>query len=188
MQIPVQWSIEGVPLAYQPKYIIPFINIGIYYLLLIKTIITTDNFHFDLTLNSYFRLRYVLLLILSIINVAFLMFGAGYDLNSSNVILLFLFFLIVLVSEFIQNISPFSSLGIITPWTLKSKAIWIITHRYTSKVCFWLGVFGIVFNIIDIKNAAPFINALIIGSILIFPIAISFYLYRHFQGEHIFQN
>jgi uncharacterized membrane protein len=79
-------------------------------------------------------------------------------------------------------------MGIITPWTLKSKAVWIITHRYTSKTFFWLGVSGIVINIIDIQNVAPFINTIIIGIIFIFPIAISFYLYRHFQGEHIFQS
>ena len=184
-QIPVQWSMDGLPVSYQPKYIIPFINVGIYYLLLIKTILTTDNFHFDLSVNSYFKLRYVVFIILSFINILLLMFGAGYDINSSNIIFLSLFFALIIISEFIQYFNLFFPIGIMSR-TSKSRLVWVHSHKLISMFCFWLGLFGVLLNIIFGNNVAIIINMFIIMLIIISPIVISIYFYRHFQLSRIY--
>ena len=187
-QIPVQWSLEGNPLSYQPKYILPFINIGIYYLLLIKTILTTDNYHFDLSIYSYYKLRLVVFIILSYINVLLLMFGAGYDINSSNIMFLSFFFILVIISEYIKDIGLFSPIKIIIPQALKNKIVRAYTHKFTSLICFWLALLGILLNIIAGYGFTQLISLLIVGLIMVSPIVISFYFYRYYKGDHLFQN
>ena len=70
------------------------------------------------------------------------MFGAGYDINSSNIIFLSLFFALIIISEFIQYFNLFFPIGIMSR-TSKSRLVWVHSHKLISMFCFWLGLFGI---------------------------------------------
>ncbi len=71
-------------------------------------------------------------------------------------------------------------IGIRTPWTLASDAVWIATHRLGARVFMAAGILGALGAILGLP---VFVDAILIGIAVLVPVLYSLWLSKKLEGE-----
>lgn len=171
--MPVHFSFQNVPDNWYPKYvalfILPFILLLAHALCLYCTFKDVKNEDNQVMLNIVIWIIPIISNVLAMILIAY---SLEVQVNISLIIRFLIAFLIIILGNYLPKARVSHTIGIRTPWTLKSSEIWRKTHRITGYL--WL-IGGLV-----ILCTLPFDSGLFFSIILfiiaLIPVAYSWYL------------
>jgi len=117
---------------------------------------------------------------IGLINMA-VIWGIVNNANSiQKFIPLTIFFLFMLIGNYMGNIRPNYFVGIKVPWTLNSDEVWIRTHKMAGKLWFWGSLAGVVlFFIVD---NIQWIMIPLLAILVVVPIVYSYVIYQKIEG------
>lgn len=156
--------------------ILPLINIGLYILFLVLPKIDPSGKNFTLITEKFRVIRVIIHAFLAAIFFVISFYSLGYKFNTSMVLFYLVLVFFLLLGNYMGNIRHNYFIGIRTPWTLASEAVWTKTHRLTARL--WVG--ATLFTML-ILWAVPYPQFFFMGyvaAITIVPVAYSFILYK----------
>ena len=182
--VPTHFGMNGEPDDWQNKtfllYMPGAILIGIYLLFLVLPKIDPKG-KIQQMGDKYFTFRFILFLFFALLNVYILYKTQEGKLGSPNMMLALIGGLFAALGNYFQTIRPNYFMGIRTPWTLQSEAVWKETHRLGGRL-WMIGGIAIVllsFFILDNKTFS-IVFGIIVAILVIVPVIFS---YTEFQKE-----
>lgn len=169
-------KVNGYMSAFWGTFIMPLMFLGIF--LLMMFISRKDPMKENIQKFKEYFLNFVLILFLLFysLQIFTILWNLGYKINIIYVIIpmfaILFFYTGVMLSKAEQNMS----IGIRTPWTLKSKSVWDKTHKKTAvllKFSSILFLLGLIFR----KYAFIILLGLIIA-VFIWAFFYSFFIYE----------
>ncbi|MDD5111803.1 MAG: DUF1648 domain-containing protein [Candidatus Altiarchaeota archaeon] len=178
--IAVHWNAEGNADGYAPKaaglVILPLITLAIYGLLLLIPKIEIFKENMNAFKGYYDNIKLLLVLFMLALHLATLAQNLGRPFNMNQAVLPALGVLIYYLGHVMRYMKRSFFVGIRTPWTLASDAVWDRTHRIGSVT------FRINAGILVISSIAPSWGVwLAFGSLIanaVFLAAYSYWVYR----------
>jgi uncharacterized membrane protein len=127
--------------------------------------------------GSYYKLRLIMAVFIGFINTSIL-YGIINQENSVQKFLpLTIFFLFMLIGNYMGTIRPNYFVGIKVPWTLNSDEVWIRTHKLAGKLWFWGSLVAILLYFVVDKFEWILIPLLVV--LVIIPIIYSYVIYQN---------
>ncbi|RDI99989.1 DUF1648 domain-containing protein [Dyella solisilvae] len=132
-QVPIHWNMQGVPDGYRPRpwgAAMPvLVMAGFALLLWLLPRISPRGFELSTFASVYALLMLAVQAALLVILLAGLLVSAGYAVPMWKVMSLSLGALLMVLGNFMGKLRKNFFIGIRTPWTLASDAVWERTHR-----------------------------------------------------------
>jgi uncharacterized membrane protein len=174
--IPVHFDLKGNPNGYGSRWVYVVMPVGLYLLMLVLPKIDPRKANYDVFEGSYYKLRLILGIFFGMITVS-VIWGI---VNNSNSIQKFMplsmFFLFMLIGNYLGNIRPNYFVGIKVPWTLNNDEVWTRTHKMAGKLWFWGSLVGMALYFVVDKMEYVFIPLLVI--LVVVPIVYSYVIYK----------
>jgi uncharacterized membrane protein len=178
-RMPVQWNPHGQIDRYGPRFwvaALPALLIaGIAALTTLLPAISPRRFEIAPFARVYGLLMLVVQGVILVIGLSVLLAGAGYPLPVPMIVMLAIGVLFMVLGNYMGKLRKNFFVGIRTPWTLSSDAVWERTHRVGG----WLFMLGGLVAIVATLAGAPMwlaLGALIAAALL--PMIYSFQIYR----------
>ena len=189
LQVPTHWDLEGKPDDYSSRFVgaflMPLINVGVYFLLLVLPKIDPRKRNYDLFSGTYRALR---ILIHSMFTVMyFLAMRASFhdDEFSGKWIILIVFLFLAFMGNYMKNIKSNFFIGIRTPWTLDNKEVWKKTHELAGKLWFYTGLFAAVLALILPEKLMLWITIPVFAIIVLIPVIYSYFAFRELERNKL---
>lgn len=139
-RIPTHYDFSGRPDDWMPKWpgalLFPALGLGVWLLLLGLRAIDPRRAHYDRFEDTYWKILNVLTLVFALEQAAIVAMGLGVPLEPGRANYFILGLLLALLGNWMPRIKSNWWMGIRTPWTLESEAVWRSTHRLAG----WLFV------------------------------------------------
>ncbi len=179
-EIATHFNFEGEADGYSNKttfiWLIGFMTIFVYFLMLVVPFIDPKKRLQEMG-NKYDTIKLITTSLMSVISV-FIVYNAVNENANPQILMLIMGIFFIVIGNYFQTIKQNYFMGIKTPWTLHSEAIWNKTHKI-SGIIWMIGgfVMCIAYLFIPFKYA-KFIHIAIIAVITIHPFLYSYLLYR----------
>lgn len=135
--VPIHFDARGEPNSYGSRMVYVWLPLGIYFLMLLLPKIDPRRANYALFEESYYKLRLIMAIFIGFINSA-VIWGIVHQANGIHRFMpLTIFFLLMLIGNYLGNIRPNYFVGIKVPWTLNSDEVWTRTHKLAGKLWFW---------------------------------------------------
>jgi uncharacterized membrane protein len=174
--VPIHFDAKGEPNGYGSRHVYLWMPLGLYFLMLVLPKIDPRRANYAVFEGSYFKLRFILGLFIGGINAG-VIWGI---LNNSNAVHQFLplsiFFLFMLIGNYLGNIRSNYFVGIKVPWTLNSDEVWTKTHKLAGKLWFWGGLTGMILYVF--VERLEWVMIPLLAILVIVPILYSYILYK----------
>jgi uncharacterized membrane protein len=175
-QMPIHFDLNGKPNGYGSRYTYLILPLGIYLLMFVLPLIDPKKANYEIFSQSYFKLRLILGIFFGMMT-GLIIYNQLHEVQNmklftSNLV----FFLFMLLGNYLGTIKPNYFVGIKVPWTLNSDEVWAKTHRMAGKLWFWCGLLGVIVSLI-FKDGYPILVAVILICSFV-PIIYSYVIYQ----------
>ncbi len=178
--VPVHFDAHGKPNGYGSRMVYVLMPLGLYFLMLVLPKIDPRKANYTVFEGSYYKLRLIMAIFIGLINMA-VIWGIVNNANSiQKFIPLTIFFLFMLIGNYMGNIRPNYFVGIKVPWTLNSDEVWIRTHKMAGKLWFWGSLAGVVLYFI--VDNIQWIMIPLLAILVVVPIVYSYVIYQKIEG------
>lgn len=177
--IPIHFDLKGNPNGYGSRWTYVVMPVGLYFLMLVLPKIDPRKANYDVFEGSYYKLRLIMGIFFGMITVSVIW---GIVNNSSSIqkfMPLSMFFLFMLIGNYLGNIRPNYFVGIKVPWTLNNDVVWTRTHKMAGKLWFWGSLIGMALYFVVDKMEYVFIPLLVI--LVVVPIVYSYVIYKKLE-------
>lgn len=183
-QVPVHWDMSGQANRYAPRFwgaaMWPLLIFGLAVLTVALPAISPRRFEIKPFADIYGALMLVIQGVMLVIGMTALLVGAGFALPLSTIVPLAVGVLLMVLGNYMGKLRKNFFIGIRTPWTLASDAVWERTHRLAG----WVFVLaGMAMVIATLAHAMPGWGLLVIVAVLLIPYVYSFFVYRALEGR-----
>ncbi|PXW88986.1 putative membrane protein [Streptohalobacillus salinus] len=185
-EIPMQWGPDGSVNWFAPKAIGALLNVGIliviYPILVLTPRLDPKRKGYLLTSKAYWVIVYATMVLLVFVNAFVIFKSLGVNLRIEVIIPLMIGILFIIIGNYMQTVKANWFLGIRTPWTLSSEAVWRKTHRLGAKLFI---LTGLSFFIVPFINSAFAVYFIVIGALMVglIPTIYSYIIYQKEQKE-----
>lgn len=180
-KVPVHWNIRGEVDRYGEKtemILIPVLLPLIVYLIFLVVPKIDPKNKLNKMGNKLNSLKFVLTTLMSGLAL-FLIFSAQHqNFTSPNLIFVFVGLMYLVFGNYFKTIKANYFIGIRTPWTLESEAVWKKTHRLAGKLWLAGGLLVIISALFldDKMNVLTFF--IITGIITLVPAVYSYFIFK----------
>jgi uncharacterized membrane protein len=185
--IPTHWNLHFEPDAWTPKsealvhlLLIPGAMAGLTLLTVVLPWLSPKSFEVESFRDTYGYLMMLMVAFVGYLNVAFLWstVSGGRWLFQLMVGGIFLFF--ALLGNVLGKVRRNFWIGVRTPWTLASDAVWIQTHRVAAWLFVIMGLTGFVAVLAGVPPAWCFVGLI---SVALVPVVHSLVLYKRLEKQ-----
>lgn len=185
-RVPSHWNIHGQVDGYLPRFwaaaMAPLTVAGLAVLMVVLPLISPRRFEIKPFARVYTTLMLVSQGFMLVIGVVMLVAGAGYAVSVPLVAMLAVGALFMVLGNYMGKLRKNFFMGIRTPWTLASDAVWERTHRLGGWA-FMLGGVVLIIGALVGGVVWPVIAAIVIAAVI--PVVYSFVIYRRLEGRHM---
>lgn len=135
--MPIHFDAHGQPNGYGSRYVYVWLPVGLYFLMLVLPKIDPRGANYVVFKESYFKLRLIMAIFFGVLDSAIIWSVVNKADSVQKLLPLTLFFLFMLIGNYLGNIRPNYFVGIKVPWTLNSDEVWTRTHKLAGKLWFW---------------------------------------------------
>jgi uncharacterized membrane protein len=130
--------------------------------------------------NKYYRLKFFLVLFMSVLALFILYFAKSQSLLNPHLLFMLIGLLFIVLGNYLQSVKPNYFIGIRTPWTLENETVWKKTHKLGGILFFAGGLCIVALSILieNNKNLVSTLFMIIVGVLTIVPILYSFLAFR----------
>ena len=175
--MPIHFDASGQPNGYGSRWTYVFLPVGLYVMMLVLPWIDPKKANYPVFSDSYFKLRLIMCIFIGFLDSAIIWSVVNKTDSVQKLLPISIFFLFMLIGNYMGNFRPNYFVGIKVPWTLNSDEVWIKTHKLAGKLWFW-GSFAaiLLFFVVD-KFEYILIPLLII--LVVVPIVYSYVIYQN---------
>ena len=174
--MPIHFDAHGQPNGYGSRYVYVWLPVGLYFLMLVLPKIDPRKANYFVFQESYYKLRLILAIFFGVLNSAIIWSVINKTDSIQKFLPLMIFFLLMLIGNYMGNIRPNYFVGIKVPWTLNSDEVWTRTHKLAGKLWFWGSLAGIGLFLVFDKFEWVLIPLLIV--LVLVPIVYSYVIYQ----------
>lgn len=179
--VPTHWNIKGEIDAWSSKktlILIPFALPVLTYLILSLIPIIDPKGKVEASSKKFQSIKFILTLFMSVLALFILHSVQAENLGNPNIILILLGLLYLILGNFMKTFKANYFIGIRTPWTLESEAVWKSTHSLAGKLWFIGGLVIIIFSLFLEPPVNLWIFMSITGIITVVPVVYSYLEFR----------
>jgi uncharacterized membrane protein len=174
--MPIHFDTHGQPNGYGSRYVYVWLPLGLYFMMLVLPKIDPRKANYYVFQESYYKLRLILAIFFGVLNSAIIWSVINKTDSIQKFLPLMLFFLFMLIGNYMGNIRPNYFVGIKVPWTLNSDEVWIRTHKLAGKLWFWGSLVAIGLYLIFDKFEWVLVTLLVV--LVVVPIGYSYVIYK----------
>jgi uncharacterized membrane protein len=182
-RVPIHWNIRGEVDGWGPKEVALFIMPGcmlfLFFLTMALPFVSPKGYDVE-TFRPTFN--YVMALVTALegyVHVVIVQGALHPHLDVGRWMTIGIFLLFGLMGNVLGRVKRNFYMGIRTPWTIASDAVWVATHRFGARVMVGTSVIGIIAVFAGIPMQLTII--LLIGAALL-PVAYSYFAYQRLEG------
>lgn len=184
-RVPIHWDGRGHANGYASRFwgvaIWPLVIIALAALTVLLPRISPRRFAIAPFAGVYGGLMLAIQGAMLVIGVTAQLGSAGYPVPISTVVPLVAGVLLVVMGNYMGKLRRNFFVGIKTPWTLASEAVWERTHRLGG----WLFVLaGVVMVVDSLAGGAGWWMLVAVAIACLVPAAYSYVVYRRLDGRH----
>ncbi|MEO7067171.1 MAG: SdpI family protein [Rhodanobacter sp.] len=178
-QVPMHWDLQGNVNGTMPRFwaaAFPALSVlGLALLTAILPVISPHRFEIAPFASVYNLLMLVVQGVILFIGVSALLLGAGYAVPMPTVAALAIGVLFMVLGNYMGKLRKNFFIGIRTPWTLASSAVWERTHRLGGRV-FVLA--GLLLVIGSLAGVPLWVTLSVVVTAALIPCVYSYVIYR----------
>lgn len=184
-QVSTHWDIRGHVDGTMPRFwaaaFTPLAILGVLVLAVLLPAISPRQFSINRFAGVWWLLALATEAYLLVIGLAVVLNGAGFAVPIPRVAMLAVGALLVVCGNYTGKLRKNFFIGIRTPWTLASDAVWERTHRFGRWV-FMAG--GLVILIGASIDPVPWSLIAVIVAILLVTVGYSYFMHLRLEGSH----
>lgn len=147
-QVPTHWSVRGEVDGWSSRrwgaVMAPLLALGIWLILPALRRLDPRRRNYDRFDGTFWLVVNVIVLFLGVVHVISLGTALGWDFNGTRVMLASLGLVFIGLGNYLPRLRSNWWMGIRTPWTLESEAVWRATHRLAGYTFVVGGVVALV--------------------------------------------
>lgn len=174
--MPIHFDAQGQPNGYGSRMVYVWLPLGLYFLMLVLPKIDPRGANYIVFQESYFKLRLIMAIFIGFLDSAIIWSVVNKTDSVQKLLPLTIFFLLMLIGNYMGNFRPNYFVGIKVPWTLNSDEVWIRTHKMAGKLWFWGSLAGIGLYFLVDRFDWVMIPLLLI--LVVVPIVYSYVIYQ----------
>ena len=182
-QTPTHWDLHGNVNGTMPRFwgaaFTPLLLLGLTLVTMILPVVSPRHFEIAPFAPVYYLLMLAVQGVILVIGLFMLMAGAGYAVPMPIIALCAVGVLFMVLGNYMGKLRKNFFIGIRTPWTLASDAVWERTHRLGGWVFVLAGLLLVLGAIVRAPSWVPVV--VLILAVLI-PCAYSYVIYRQSTG------
>ncbi|HKR76586.1 MAG TPA: SdpI family protein [Rhodanobacter sp.] len=183
-RVPVHWGVHGQANGYASRFwgvvIWPLVIAALAVLTVMLPAISPRRFEIRPFADIYGVLMLAIQGVMLVLGVATMLAGAGHAVPMATIAPLAIGVLLMVLGNYMGKLRRNFFIGIKTPWTLASEAVWERTHRLAG----WLFVLAGVAMVIT--SPVPAALWLSLGAVVVaclVPAVCSYFIYRRLEGR-----
>lgn len=159
VQVPTHWNLHDQVNGYMPRFwaaaLPPLMIVVFAGLTWLLPVISPRRFEIRPFAQVYTLLMLAIQGFLLVVGITILLSGAGYAVSVPKLAMLGAGVLFMLIGNYMGKLRKNFFIGIRTPWTLASDAVWERTHRLGGWLFMLAGALGIVATLADAPTWLP---------------------------------
>ena len=183
-QVPTHWNMQGQVNDHMPRFwgaaISPLMIVFLAFLTWLLPVISPRRFEIAPFAHVYTLVMLAAQGLVLVLGVCMLLAGAGYAVPIPMIAMLGTGVFFMLIGNYMGKLRKNFFIGIRTPWTLASDAVWERTHRLGGWLFMLAGALVIVFTLADTPPWLPL--AVLIGAAVV-PLVYSFVIYKRLPAN-----
>ncbi len=178
-QTPVHWNIHGQVDRYGPRFWVAatpvLLILAFAALTLLLPVISPRKFEIEPFAQVYAIIMLAIQGVMLVVGTSVLLAGAGYAVPIPTIAMLSVGVLFLILGNYMGKLRKNFFIGIRTPWTLASAAVWERTHRLAGWLFMLGGLVAIGCALAGVPLGVALAGLLVAGLI---PCGYSFWIYR----------
>jgi len=147
--MPTHFDGSGQPNGYGSRWTYVLLPIILYIMMLVLPKVDPRKANYAVFSDSYFKIRLIMAIFIGFLNSAIIWSVVNKTDSVQKLFPVAIFFVFMLIGNYMGNFRPNYFVGIKVPWTLNSDEVWIKTHKLAGKLWFWgsfaaIGMFFVV--------------------------------------------
>lgn len=184
-RVPNHWDVDGRPNGYAPRFWAlaawPLLILGLAVLSAVLPRISPKRFEMESFAGVYTALMLAIQGAMLVLGIAAMLAGAGHAVPMATIAPLAIGVLLVVLGNYMGKLRRNFFVGIRTPWTLASEAVWERTHRLAG----WMYVpTGVAMVALALAGAVSGWSLAAVVVVLLIPHVCSYFIYRRLEGRH----
>ena len=184
-RVPNHWDVHGQANGYAPRFwsvaMWPLLIGALAVLTVLLPAISPRRFEITPFAGIFGALMLAIQGVMLVLGIAAMLAGAGHVVPMTTVALLAVGVLLMVLGNYMGKLRRNFFMGVRTPWTLASEAVWERTHRLAG----WLFVLaGMVMVIAAPITAARWLSLGVVAVACLVPTVCSYFIYRRLEGSH----
>lgn len=184
-RVPSHWNLRGEVDAYGSRlwaaFGPPLLGAAVYFLMLVAPLVDPRRENYARFAGTYRLVRLAIVSFLVGLHAIVLLAGTGRPVNVAFTMQVGVSLLFILLGNVMGQVRHNYFVGIRTPWTLASEAVWVRTHRAAARAWVAAGVVGLAGAAAG-PAAGYVIFMAALGAALIYSIVYSYVLFRREQA------
>lgn len=181
---PTHWGAGGQVNGWMPRFWAaatwPLLMLGLAGLFALLPVISPRKFAIKPFAQTYGIVVLAILAFLLVVGTTALLAGAGYAVSVSQITPIAVGALLMVIGNFMGKFRKNFFVGIRTPWTLASDAVWERTHRLAGWLFMLAGLVWVVGGLVHAVSAI-LVAAIVVAAVV--PTVWSYVLYRRLEGH-----
>ena len=182
--VPIHWNSAGQADGFMPQpwgsYLWPAVVTAVYVLLTILPVISPRQFAIDRFARGYDRIQSATVTLVFAVGGLAHAQAAGLAVPVSRLLPLALGLFALALGRVLPETRPNFFVGIRTPWTMASDAVWVETHRVAGRLLIAAGAADVLAAVIGAPM--PLAIGIFLAAVVI-PAAYSFFVYRRLDRQ-----
>jgi uncharacterized membrane protein len=174
--MPIHFDAAGQPNGYGSRWTYVLLPVGLYFMMLVLPKIDPRKANYAVFSDSYFKLRLIMGIFIGFLNSAIIWSVVNKTDSVQKLLPVAIFFVFMLIGNYMGNFRPNYFVGIKVPWTLNSDEVWIRTHKMAGKLWFW-GSFAAILLFFAVDKFEWILIPLLVILVVV-PIVYSYVIYQ----------
>lgn len=184
-RVPDHWDVRGQPNGYAPRswavVMWPLLILGLALLAAVLPRISPKRFGMESFAGIYAALMLVIQGVMLVLGIAAMLAAAGHAVPMATIAPLTVGVLLMVLGNYMGKLRRNFFIGIRTPWTLASEAVWERAHRLAG----WVYVpAGLALVVLALAGAMSGWSLAAVIVVLLTPHVCSYFIYRRLEGRH----
>lgn len=183
-RVPTHWDISGQPNGYTGRFwavaMWPLLISGLAVVTVLLPAISPRRFEIRPFAGIYGALMLAIQGVMLVLGIAAMLAGAGHAVPMATIAPLTVGVLLMVLGNYMGKFRRNFFMGIRTPWTLASEAVWERTHRLAG----WLFVLaGVAMVVTAPIHAMHWLSLVVVMVACLVPAVGSYFIYRRLEGR-----
>lgn len=168
--VPSHYNIHGEPDAYTQKafaaFGVPALLLAVYVLMMVVPLLDPKKDRYQEFSKPYQIIRLLLIVYLAALYAVTSLYALGYPVNVADASTIGIGILLIIIGNFMPKLKQTWFVGIRTPWTLSSEAVWRETHRVGGRLFVLGGAAILLSTVLPTSYRWLIFMAVIIGTVV----------------------